>query len=160
MIFCILLASTLLAAGTGDDVDALLAGLKSPNPGTRGMAAMDIGELGPRAKKAVPALAEALADRDLNVRYWAATALRQIGPDAKAAVPALIAALETFPGGTPPLEGPNRYYPDVRSVSAQALGAIGAGAEPAIPALEKALKDPDTSVQAAAAEALKRIRAK
>jgi HEAT repeat protein len=116
--------------------------------------------MGPSAKAAVPGLAEAVVDRDLNVRYYAAEALEAVGPEAKAAVPALIKALGTFPGGSPPLEGPQRYYADTRSVAAEALGAIGPGAREAVPALRKALKDPDPSVRSAAAEALKRIGTK
>ena len=89
----------------------------------------------------VPALAAALADRNLNVRYWSASALGGLGPDARPAVPALVGALKTFPGGSPELDGPARYYPDVRSVAAQALGAIGPLAKAAIPALKEATAD-------------------
>jgi len=149
-----------LATAGDDKVDSLLKDLKDANPGTRAMAAMTLGKMGPNAKAAVPGLADAVVDRDLNVRYFAAEALKAVGPGAKAAVPALIKALNTFPGGSPALEGPQRYYADTRSVAAEALGAIGPGAREAVPALKKALNDPDPNVSAVAAEALKRIQAK
>src|SRR5262245_41372105 len=52
---------------------------------------LTLGEMGVDAKVAVPALIEALKDKEL--RYSAAIALGDIGPDAKAAVPALMEAL-------------------------------------------------------------------
>jgi len=75
-------------------------------------------------------------------------------------VPALIAALKTFPGGTAELDGPGRYYPDVRSIAAEALGAIGPAAKDAIPALTEATRDETPDVQGAAKEALSRIGGK
>ena len=156
----ILLVGNSLATAGDDKVAGLLKDLKSANPGTRAMAAMTLGKMGPSAKTAVSGLAEAVLDRNLNVRYFAAEALKAVGPEAKAAVPALTKALETFPGGSPPLEGPQRYYADTRSVAAEALGAIGRGAREAVPALRKALNDTDPSVRTAVAEALKRIEAK
>jgi HEAT repeat protein len=51
-------------------------------------------ELGPDAKEAVPALAQALSHQHEEIRHEAAQALRAIGPDAKAAVPELMAALD------------------------------------------------------------------
>jgi HEAT repeat protein len=141
-------------------VGQLLDQLKSLNPGVRAKAAMSLGGLGGAAKVAVPALGTALADRNLNVRYWAANALKRIGPEAKGAIPALVAALKTFPGGSPGLEGPARYYADVRSVAAEALGAIGPAAKEAIPALKEATGDENADVRTAAAEALKKIGAK
>jgi HEAT repeat protein len=146
-------------AGQGK-LEELLKGLESPNPAARAMAAMSLTEMGPAAEAAVPALAKALADQNLDVRYWAASALKAVGPPAQAAVTALVQALETFPGGSPALDGPFRYYADVRSVAAEALGAIGSRAKDAVPALKKALNDPDSVVRSTAAEALQRIAVK
>jgi len=143
--------------GDAAKVDALVAELRSPNPGRRGTAAMELGELGPRARAAVKPLAAALADEDLNVRYWAASALGAIGPGAAEAVPALVGALRTsFPGRG--LKGPERYYADARAVCARSLGLIGAAARMALPALEEARKDEDPSVREAAAAAIERIK--
>jgi HEAT repeat protein len=156
----LLIVSSAWLRGQDAHVGQLLDQLKSPNPGVRAKAAMSLGELGGAAKVAVPALDKALADRNLNVRYWAASALKRIGPEAKGAIPGLISALKTLPGGSPELEGPARYYPDVRSVAAEALGTIGPAAKEAIPALKEATEDKNADVRAAAAEALKKIGAK
>jgi HEAT repeat protein len=56
---------------------------------TRWMAARILGENGAAAKEAVPALIEALKDKERPPRIWATIALGAIGPEAKAAVPAL-----------------------------------------------------------------------
>jgi hypothetical protein len=93
----ILLLGSSFATAEDDKVEALLNDLKSPNAGTRAMAAMTLGRLGPGAKAAVPGLADAVVDWNLNVRCYAAEALKAVGPEAKAAVPALIKALDTFP---------------------------------------------------------------
>src|SRR5262245_52821179 len=151
----IVLMMTVLAIG--QDVEALVKGLEHPNAGIRAMSGRKLAEKGPSAVAAVPALSKALADQDLNVRFEAADALRAIGPGAAAAVPALVKALATFPGGTPELSGPVRYYADARWAAADALGAIGTGARGAVPALTKTLSDPDPNVRNAAASALKRI---
>lgn len=139
-------------------IDKLVTQLKDPDSGIRARAAVSLSQMNPPSKDALPFLVAALADNNLNVRYWAATALKKFGPEATGAVPGLIGALKTFPGGKPELEGPVRYFPDVRSVSAEALGAIGPGAKEAIPALEEATKDEDKDVQSAAIAALKNIR--
>ncbi len=146
-------------AGHAEDakIDKLTAQLKDPDAGIRARAAIALSQVRPPAKDALPGLTAALADNNLNVRYWAATALKKFGPEAVSAVPALIMALKTFPGGKPELEGPVRYFPDVRSVSAEALGAIGPGAKDAIPALEEATKDQNKDAQVAATAALKNI---
>jgi HEAT repeat protein len=86
--------------------------------------------------------------------------LKAVGPAAQSAVPALTNALDTVPGGSPALDGPLRYYADVRSVAAEALGAIGSRATDAVPALQKALNDPDPDVRSAVAAALQRIALK
>jgi hypothetical protein len=50
-------------------------------------------------KRLLPALVEALGDRDVNVRAAAAVTLGRIGPEAKAALPALRRALKDLEGG-------------------------------------------------------------
>ena len=134
--------------------------LKSADAGVRARAAIALAELGADAKPAIPALTTALADKNLNVRYWSAKVLKGFGPEAKTAVPALVAALKTFPGGSPELEGPGRYYPDVRSLAAEALGAIGPAAKEALPALKEASADESPDVRGSATEAIKRIEGK
>ena len=148
------------AAFPDERVSQLASDLKSSDLRVRLRAAMSLSEIGSAAKEAVPELAEAVLDQNLNVRFYAAKTLANIGPDAKAAVPALIKALATFPGGTPPLDGPQRYYADTRWVAAEALGAVGPGAKDAVPALQKALNDVSPDVRSAAAAALKQIQRK
>src|SRR4051794_17147170 len=67
--------------------------LKSPDAGTRMVAADALAALGPAAKSAVPDLAATLHDADPRVRAKACVALWSIGPLAAAAVPDLAAAL-------------------------------------------------------------------
>ena len=69
------------------------------------------GEFGAQARDAVPALTEALKDRDKGVRVAAAYALAAIGPEARAAVPALQAAAKDKDG-------------DIRTATAYALQQI------------------------------------
>ena len=84
-----------------------------------------IGEMGPDAKAAVPALVEALQNNDAY--FSALYALGDIGPDAKDAVPLLIDRL-------------GKGYPIDTEPVALTLGMIG---EPAIPALLRVLKGED-----------------
>src|SRR5262245_39052081 len=58
--------------------------LKSPKAEVRGEAARALGQIGPKAKSAVPALIDALKDKNEGVRNDAAVALGAIGPEARA----------------------------------------------------------------------------
>jgi HEAT repeat protein len=134
-------------------------------------AALALGEIGPGAKDAVPALVKALK-RDDFVRGEAARTLGRIGPDADAAIPALsemlsdVEAEEFFialdslrhigvaaiPALTDALHSP-RWH--VRCGACDALGRIGPPAKKAVPALTEALYDPNAFVRQSAAEALR-----
>ena len=107
----------------------------------RGEAARSLGIIGPEARAAVPALAQALQDTNHQVCYDAANAMARIGKDS---VPALTDALR--------MPDPNRRH----SVIA-ALAEIGPEAETAVPALIEQLKDPDPNIREAIAYALPRI---
>jgi len=63
--------------------------LTDSDSGVRRMSAMALGELGPEASAAVPALCVALKDKDKDVRRQAANALGRIGDAARAAIPPL-----------------------------------------------------------------------
>lgn len=67
-----------VAAGTAD-VAALVKALSGENATERWHAAMDLGELGPAAKPALPALLNALKDKHAAVRQHAAVAIGDIG---------------------------------------------------------------------------------
>src|SRR5262249_7246673 len=115
--------------------------LKSGDGVERQGAVLALGKLGPGA---VPALAEALKDKEIvNVRLWAAWGLRRIGAEAKAAVPQLEAALKDE----------SRL---VRFEAAIALWAISKQ-KSAIPALIDLLKNKDANARWRSAEALERI---
>lgn len=117
----------------------------------RAAAAEVLAKLGPQAAEAAPALCQALTDRGWTGRELAATALGEIGPKARLGIGALASVLEADP------EAP------VRAASAKALGrlaAAGVSLPPeAVECLLRALKDPDPTVQAEAAEALGHCRA-
>ncbi len=111
-------------------------------------AADKLGEMGPVAARAVPALIKALLDDSIysehyyEVRRSAARALGKMGFKARAANPALIKALDS-------------HDYDVRIEAARALGKIGPKSDKAvIRALKKALDDPDFDVRREAAISL------
>jgi hypothetical protein len=94
----------------------------------------------------VPALRDALKDKNANVRQSVARAFVKIGTGAKDAVPALSDALKDKDDS-------------VRRAVAEALGRIGPDAMEAVPALSGALKDRDSYVRSEAAKALTKILA-
>ncbi|HKI36620.1 MAG TPA: HEAT repeat domain-containing protein, partial [Gemmataceae bacterium] len=131
----------------GADPDKTLAALigllkDDPEREVRRNAAGALGEMGPAAASAIPALREAL--RGEGGGWWvAADAIGKIGgPDA---VHALVEALKSKDD-------------DVRHTAIKRLGALGGTAASAVEALQKARKDdPRASNRKAAAEALKKI---
>jgi len=110
-----------------------------------------LGELGPPAKEAVPALVKVLQDQVLHdflgVRRGAAESLGKIGPEASAAVPALIEALKDEDW-------------TVRSAAAEALGEIGPEGWDVASALNDARNDDNEWVREAAGRALAKVQGK
>lgn len=92
----------------------------------RSHAAQVLGEMGPKADAAVPALLQALKNSEPRVRHEAARALKRIGPGPDA-IPALVDAL-----------GDSRKR--VVREAALALGTMGPQAKPAGPVLVNVLK--------------------
>src|SRR5262249_49483764 len=79
----------------GPDAVAPLLGLTSnPKAHIRAGVLRALGQIGPAARKAVPAMITGLEDRDVFVRVAAAQGLMMIGPDGRDAVPALLKALK------------------------------------------------------------------
>jgi hypothetical protein len=100
--------------------------------------------IGPEAKAVVPALIEALKDREKDVRRAAAMALEGVGPT-QMSIPPLQIALED-------------QEAEVRQNAATALGSFGPMARSPAPQLGKTVKDPDPKVRAAAALAFWRVQ--
>jgi HEAT repeat protein len=71
-------------------VPALIGALGDPS--LKRIAAEALGDIGPDAREAVPALAAVLSDENESVRQAACDALGKIGPDAREAMPALVEA--------------------------------------------------------------------
>jgi HEAT repeat protein len=103
-------------------------------------AAKALGQHGPAAKEAIPALVKcAKKDGDVHVREEAIRALGLIGRDA---VPDLIKLLK------------KSSHELTRADAATALGEIGKDAREAVPALVEALHDPDDIVRLVVARAV------
>ncbi|MCE9546481.1 MAG: HEAT repeat domain-containing protein [Planctomycetia bacterium] len=120
--------------------------LTDKEPEVRRRAAYALGQQGPSAAAAVPALIKALDDRHLEVSWYAADALGRIGPAAAPAVEPLVKAMES----------PENDQ-ELRRNAARALGRIGKPARAAMPALTRALTSNDALYRVAAAAALWRI---
>ena len=126
------------------DIPRLARALQSDDPYVVGFAAWRLGNLGERARPAVPALVETLDQPGVHAVTFAA--LARIGPGAADAVPALVEELSSPDGGR-------------RWRAAKGLGRIGPGASGGVPALIATMEeDPSEWVRAHAARALGRIR--
>jgi HEAT repeat protein len=130
-------------AGLGEKVlPRMIEALEAPE--VRARAAAIIARIGAKAKRAVPALVDALADPDPQTRNEILFALAAIGPDAKAAVPAVTKALSDADM-------------NVRYAACYALGSIGPAAKSAKAALQRNLASPDEFLSVSSAWALARI---
>jgi HEAT repeat protein len=160
------------------DISSWIKELGSKDEEVARGAAVELGEAG---KRAVPALMQALVDKNVKVRRGAAGALRFIRPRAvrAGAVRALIKAVKDKdyevrsnavqalgmgPEGKPAVpilikvlqeEEDNR--PVLASHAARSLGAIGPAASAAVPVLKNALRAEDSWLRAAVARALGQI---
>ncbi|MFZ5832040.1 MAG: HEAT repeat domain-containing protein [Planctomycetota bacterium] len=128
-----------LIAGCRDPLTELTPKLQSANAEERRAAAKAVGELGPRAAPAAPALVDLLGDKDRQVRRVACTALGQVQPPADVAVPALKQALK------------DRYLA-VRIAAAFALQQIAPKGKDHVPVLTKAMRTGDGGVIVAVGE--------
>jgi RNA polymerase sigma-70 factor (ECF subfamily) len=132
------------AFNSPETIAALIDLVKNdPEREARRSAAGALGNIGPKAKAAIPALRAALKGDGKGGWWVAAEALGRIGGEE--VVPALVEGLASADEG-------------VRSTSMKALGNLGTIAKPAIAALEKARQeDARPGNRAIAAEALRRI---
>jgi HEAT repeat protein len=108
-----------------------------------------LGRIGPAAAAAEPTLVELLDDSDQGLAVAAAWALAHIAPDSAELADKALPLLT---------KGLSDSEPLMRQGSAEALGLLGVKAKPATVALEKAAKDEDAGVRAAALESLKMLR--
>jgi hypothetical protein len=142
-------AAALAQVGQRASTDALAAlskALTDADPEVRGLAAVALRSMGPRAVPAIPQLVQALNDRVDYVRVVAAGALGAMGASASAAVAPLVTKLLTK----------DEIF--VSSAVATALGDIGPAAKDALPALNQVLAQ--RRVGSAAEEAILRIEGK
>lgn len=125
-------------------VPALIEALNNPSSHISEGAAIVLGQMGARAKDAVPALVNTLRrgpkEAPLMLRPQAAEALGKIGE-----IDLLVRILQGTEPGIPPYLG------------AQGIGAAGPAAASAVPALIEALKSSDHGLQMYVAEALGEI---
>ena len=103
-----------LSGGVGVGLGETLEAWRLNTTYVRALAAEALGQMGPEAKTAVPALTEMLDDRVADVRRSAAAALGKMGPEARPAVPALKKAAEDIDEDD-----------SVRKTAAEALTRIG-----------------------------------
>jgi hypothetical protein len=142
-------AAALAQVGQRASTDALAAlskALTDADPEVRGLAAVALRSMGPRAVPAIPQLVQALNDRVDYVRVVAAGALGAMGASASAAVAPLVTKLLTK----------DEIF--VSSAVATALGDMGPAAKDALPALNQVLAQ--RRVGSAAEEAILRIEGK
>ncbi len=156
-------------------VPALIRALEDKEAKVRRAATFGLGQVGPRAYEAVPALVKTMEeDADSLVQSFAAEALGNIGPEARSAIPNLKKALKskneelainsalalwkiekdlsgiTVLGNA--VESGRTIL--VRRTAARALAEIGSQAKDAIPSLIIGLKDKESMVRADCALAL------
>lgn len=115
------------------DITGLIVVLQSQDVEARIQATRVLGNMGPAAQPAVPALTQNLYHYNFEVRRAAAEALGKVGPGAQSSVPVLIVTL---------LED---SFVHARGAAAEALGKIGESMT--VPALAAALADESDSVQ-------------
>ncbi len=141
---------TLVAIGAEPDVlmPIVLKAIERPIPGARYAAGCHaVAHLGPRAREALPLL----ADRHLDM--FAIRALAAIGPAASRAAEAIAAVLWDA----------SQYYagsPQFAVLCCEALGKIGlpeAGARPVLEALRRAAEHQNPEIRAAARTALEQV---
>jgi HEAT repeat protein len=113
--------------------------------GRRAGVVTDLGDMGSRAKAAIPDLIKALKGNDSAVRGPAAKALGQIHCEPEKIIPLLVDCLNS------PLEG-------LPEGAARGLGEFGPLAQAAAPKLVELLKVPDKEMRAAAHSALMKIQ--
>jgi len=157
-----------------DVVSALDVAARDTDSEVRRLSIYALGQLGTAAVSSLPALTEALNDRELSVRLAAALAMQKIDPDNEAYIPILVDAMRHGQAGivleVAGMEPSAKWAvptlvtllshprPVLRQVAVTSLGEMGSAAIEAEPALQRAAKDDHEGVRQAAAEALRIIQ--
>jgi HEAT repeat protein len=141
----------------GEAVPALAKILRrDPERGLRVEAALALTKMRPASERAIPALADALADDDRQVRMYAVIALAGLGRASRPAVPALTVALQDKTNHT----YVSTFTFTIQEEAAIALGRASAGTAEAVPALMETLQSSSSfGLRQAAARALGRVGA-
>ncbi|MFM8273946.1 MAG: HEAT repeat domain-containing protein [Gemmata sp.] len=141
--------NAILNASDSQNVDVLAQQLSNRDVSLRVRAAKALGDIGPAARAAVPALTVALDTPDSDARRATIGAIRLIQPNV---VPseALVRAIAAD------LRDPD---PNLRFSAAKTLSRIGPAAAAAAPDLIPLRTDPDPDVRRAASEAYARVTA-
>lgn len=127
-------------------VPQLIGALSWEAPLARRESAIVLGDLGPKAKVAIPELIEALKKEQVpDIRAELLHALAEMGPDASEAMPEALAALDS----------PD---PQLRATAVYLLGRVGEAAEATTPRIREVLKSGDEFNRMVAAWALIRIK--
>jgi HEAT repeat protein len=116
---------------------------------------VQLAQMGPRAKSAVPFLAEMLSDTQGGLRLMVAGTLVTIQADHEAAVRIVTPSIPELVRSLRPSKN---ALSEGRVFAIHVLAALGPKAAEAIPALERASRDPDSDVQHAAVVALKKVK--
>jgi RNA polymerase sigma factor (sigma-70 family) len=141
-----------LEVDVGEAVPVLVRALEDHSAQyARMLAAQALGQYGPRAKQALPALKAALSDADPQVRVDAAGALWKVGKDATKVLPVLVDALKASNNGGPAA---------ARQRAVRYLGVMGPAAADAFPALLAHWRATAGSQRAELGTALRAIDAK
>lgn len=131
----------------GPAIPGLIEMLKRPELNSRSWAVLILGQLGPAAKEALPALREIVRESQPSSRLQIVTALKQIAGEDDPAV---------FDKMAEQLRDPQFYN---RNAAASALARMGpAGVKLAEPVLLEALQSPDQSTRYQAIVGLSRFR--
>jgi len=135
-------ALSFVGADSPEALKVLVNLLNDPDVVITDNAALRLGQMGPAAKNAVPALARYLESHPQGKPFNPITALGYIGPTASEGVPAIVRALKD---------------PEFHANSLYALNRIGAGAGAAVPSLVPFLEHEDPRFRVLALDTLRQL---
>lgn len=138
------LTASMVRAEDGD-IAALIKQLESNNVGEKTKAVRILGDIGPAAVKAAPALIKLHNDPDPGLRYEVAVALGRINSDGKQVVPALSHLLSD-------------NVAIIKLSAIEGLRGFGSQAQSAVPELTKLLDDKEPQIAVSAARTIAEIK--